>query len=187
MQKYSENDDVSYVNEVDRHTADYSLLLQAAGVVTPGRSAAAVGGGQTRSTTRGPSSETGASAPGATPVKWDVEPPAPKFEILEAASQHGATGGSAGPSINLARRHSVATANVRSLRPREQASAGVQVAGAQLVSKIVILEEEFDAAELDVIGIQEGRAAATDIRTGMHYERYVGAADGDGSYDARYG
>ena len=61
-------------------------------------------------------------------------------------------------------------------------AAGVLSAGAQLASKVVILEEEFVAAELDVIGVQEGRSASTDIRTGLHYERYVGAADGDGSY-----
>ena len=58
----------------------------------------------------------------------------------------------------------------------------MQVAGAQLLSKIAILGEEFDAAEPDAVGIREVGAASADVRLGLHYERYVGAADGDGCH-----
>ena len=83
-----------------------------------------------------------------------------------------------GPSLG----HRVATANVRTLRLQEADAARTQIAGVQLLGKVTVLEEEFDAACLDAVGIQEGRSRRTEIRAGLHYDRYIGAADGDGGH-----
>ena len=66
-------------------------------------------------------------------------------------------------------------------------AARAQVAGAQLLGKVTVLEEEFAAASIDAIGIQEGRSRRSEIHPGLHYERYIGAADDHGGSGASSG
>ena len=49
-----------------------------------------------------------------------------------------------------------------------------------MLGKVQILELQFHEARIDIVGVQEGRASATSVRSGLHYEMYVGAADADG-------
>ena len=52
----------------------------------------------------------------------------------------------------------LATGNVCTLRPHEEAAAGVQVSCQLMLGKVQILEQSFFAEDLDIVFIQEGRA-----------------------------
>ena len=71
----------------------------------------------------------------------------------------------------------VATANVRTLLPHQEGRAYARVSGAVLLSKVTLLEEQFSAAGLDIVGIQEGRARASLERRGVAYTMLTAPAD----------
>jgi len=74
------------------------------------------------------------------------------------------------------------TANVNTLKPREEALASAKVNGALLLGKTQILESRFRRHGLDVVFVQEGRARSKTNRSGSSYDMYIGSADDGGNY-----
>ena len=64
--------------------------------------------------------------------------------------------------------------------PAEEDAADTQVCGDLLLGKVLKLEERFNAAALDYVGIQEGRSRRCETRAGLHYDMFVGKASAIG-------
>jgi hypothetical protein len=77
---------------------------------------------------------------------------------------------------------SVGTANVQTLKPKEEALSSARVCGVLLLGKIQILEARFHEHHLDAVMIQEGRSRTMTSKNGSYYAMYAGAADPGGNY-----
>ena len=75
----------------------------------------------------------------------------------------------------------VATANVRTLHPKEETESRSRFGGTLMVGKVELLEIAMRDAGIDVIGLQESRSRQAGIFNGPLYHRYCGAADGNGN------
>ena len=70
----------------------------------------------------------------------------------------------------------IASANVNTLLPWQEKCAYAKIANACMLSKVQLLEDQFLAAEMDVIAVQEGRANATVRKEGSSYTMMCAAA-----------
>ena len=81
-----------------------------------------------------------------------------------------------------------ASANVctlRSVAMSKKKSARLEFADGELVGKAQILEMTFNEAELDIIGIQEGRAMTSSVVSGTHYVQHISQADATGNFGSQ--
>ena len=74
----------------------------------------------------------------------------------------------------------LATANVRTLHPKEESESRWRFGGTLMLGKVELLEIAMRDAEIDVVGLQESRSRQAGIFNGPLFRRYCGAADGNG-------
>ena len=79
----------------------------------------------------------------------------------------------------------VATANVRTLHPKEESESRSRFGGTLMIGKVELLEIAMRDAKIDVVGLQESRTRQAGIFKGPLYRRYCGAADGNGNAGCR--
>ena len=66
---------------------------------------------------------------------------------------------------------SIATANVNTLLPWEEATTYGKIGGKELLlSKVQLLEYEFDECQLHIVGVQEGRSPDMGVKEGLYYK-----------------
>ena len=94
-----------------------------------------------------------------------------------ALSRRMVAGGSSGestgpPSHTLV----VGSANVCTLCPRDEDAANAAIAGPLLMGKVQVMEMRFYEHSIRMLGVQEGRARRQEVRSGLHYDMFCGAA-----------
>ncbi|CAK0907837.1 unnamed protein product [Prorocentrum cordatum] len=75
----------------------------------------------------------------------------------------------------------IASANVQTLLPHQEGRAYSHNSVNPFLSKVEALETQFTHAQLDIIGVQEGRARTEGLQTGVYYKRLIGAATPEGA------
>ena len=70
---------------------------------------------------------------------------------------------------------------MNTLLPWQEKRAYAQVGNACMMSKVQLLEDQFALAELDFVGVQEGRASASQSKAGHSYTMPTAPACEDGS------
>ena len=76
----------------------------------------------------------------------------------------------------------VASANVRTLAPKQETRGYAKISGCMLLSRVHALESQFNESGALIIGVQEGRAKEEQLRAGVYYQMVVAAASENGSY-----
>ena len=74
----------------------------------------------------------------------------------------------------------VATANVGTLRQKKCEAEAVDITNG--AGRAQLLELDLDVHDVDICGLQEGRAAETQQITGVVFEQFIAAADSNGCY-----
>ena len=75
----------------------------------------------------------------------------------------------------------VASANVRTLAPKQESRGYAKISGCMLLSRVHALESQFNESGALILGVQEGRAKEQ-LRAGVCYQMVVAAASENGSY-----
>ena len=76
----------------------------------------------------------------------------------------------------------VATANVKTLMPAQETKSYGKISGAMLFHRMQLLEQQFAANNLQIVGVQEGRARSTQERSGSDFRMLTSAADEHGDF-----
>ena len=66
--------------------------------------------------------------------------------------------------------------------PKQELANYACVVGATLMSKVALLEAQFQHAGIQIIGVQEGRSRNEQVRQGTFFNMYCAAADARGCY-----
>ena len=81
----------------------------------------------------------------------------------------------------------VASANVRTLAPKQETRGYAKVSGCMLLSRVHALESQFNESGSVIIRVQEGRAKEEQLRAGVYYQMVVAAASEMGAMVSRLG
>ena len=76
----------------------------------------------------------------------------------------------------------IATANVRTLNPKQELRAYNRVAGAMLLGRIALVEETLHCAGVQICGIQEGRCPTEQERVGSRFLMLIACASSSGNH-----
>ena len=77
------------------------------------------------------------------------------------------------------------SANVQTLCPAQELAAFSSVVGATLLTKVALLELQFNAKQAFLVGIQEGRSKIERVRIGTFYDMYSAAASPCGGHGSQ--
>ena len=75
----------------------------------------------------------------------------------------------------------VATANVRTLHPKEEKESRSRFGGTTMLGKLELLEIAMHDTATDVVGLQESRSRQAEIFHGVFYRKYCDTDDSNGN------